>query len=143
MYFVFPFLGCLSEIRATLILDSGISQLHTPMCCTFRLVVQLRYAFLSGWLCITLSCRFELQLPGVRLSHGTFWEVLQQTMFLKQCFSHTGVPIQAVVMVLFHTRNIPGKRLYQYSPFLLQKAINLLVAYIHRCLLLPPFPSPS
>lgn len=71
LHFVFSmtisFLQCFSHIIATLILDSGISHLYVPMYCTFWLVVQLRYAVLSGWLSTTLSCRLELQLPRVRV----------------------------------------------------------------------------
>lgn len=69
----FTFLGCFFQLIATLCLESWISQLHIPMYCTFRLVVQLRGPFLSALLHIALGFRLELLLPRVRLGQGGFF----------------------------------------------------------------------
>lgn len=66
----------------------------------------------TAMLHITLGCRLELPLARVRLGQGVYLGLLWLNVFLKQLFSHAGVPIPADVMVLFHSRSIPGKSLY-------------------------------
>lgn len=110
LHFIFSmtisFLQCFSHIIATPIRDSGISHLYIPMYCTFWLVVQLRYAVFPVCLphrVVDLNCSC-LELDQVM---EFLLGLLKLNVFLKQHFSHTGAPIPADVMVLFHSRNIP------------------------------------